>query len=146
MEQQLDFLEKKMLKYYWIAFGALGVLFVSGLLKVLIDAPLMAFGRKSLSYFSTLDIIATLILIPGAYYYYGYQAKLAKADVNPEKKFQLFEMASWIKLGVIVAATLLNCMFYLIAGNFQTILFVIICFIVLLLSKPSKSQYENEFV
>jgi len=106
----------------------------------------MAFGRKSLSYFSTLDIIATLILIPGAYYYHGYQAKLAKAQENPESKFKLFEMASWIKLGVIVAAGLLNEMFYLIAGNFQTILFIIIVFIVLTLSKPSKTQYENEFV
>ncbi|MCF8295056.1 MAG: hypothetical protein K9I34_03240 [Bacteroidales bacterium] len=146
MEDKLSVLERKLTGYFWRGLIGLAVFFVLAGLQIMLDAPALAMGRKSEYYFSTLVIIATLILIPSGYYFAGLQARKSKLSVDEDMKLSLFERASLMKLIFFALTGMINILFYLLVGNHQTLLFIIIVFIVYLMSKPSKAQFENEFI
>ena len=84
-------------------------------------------------------------MIPGGFYFFSRKAQEAKSTENMQKKIALFQIALKLKLSLFAITAMINVLYYALSANQQALLMILMVLIVLLISKPTQTQFENEF-
>jgi hypothetical protein len=120
---------------------------LSGLAAVLVFlyGSILIFGPEVDYYWLTSCILLSISLIPFGFYLFSIKAKTARETEDLGRKLLLFRQALRLKFILFSIAGVVNLTYYVLSGNQQGLLFILMVIIVLLISKPTQSQFENEF-
>lgn len=130
--------------YHLILYSTIGLTAIIALLHYLSGAILI-FSPEMDYYWLTSCVLVSIGLIPSAFYFYSRKAQQAKSEVEIQKKIALFQQALRVKFSLFAIAALVNLLYFALSANQQGLLFILMVLIVLLISKPTQTQFENEF-
>ncbi len=145
METSLFESLKKLNLLFWLFASVIIVLLLYAVwrvewLEISIDLP-----PKKAYLYSTLAILFTIIPVPSVFYFFSNRAKQSRMREDFASKIEIFTHVSRLRLVIFFLITIYHLNFYLITGDQSSQMFVLILIILFLMSKPTASQFNNDF-
>ncbi len=139
-ENNIDTVISLLRKHYWTNIILLAALFLLTLFRVVSLFQTVNPVSVTIERYS---IVISIIAIPAALKLFAYILKKIPVGTDNETVITKYKVASYTRLYIISAITLMNIVLYAYSFNMNFFWFTVVLFIIYVFCKPSYPELEN---